>query len=64
MGHTLKILIHEADPHSRKVVITVFARVFCLSVRTSVPTFQNLAKQNNFQGKIVIATGGTVRLVE
>ena len=23
-------------------------------------TFQNLAKQNNFQGKIVIASGGTV----
>ena len=44
------ILIHENDPQSQPVVITVFAR----GVRTSVPTFQNLAKQNKFQARIVI----------
>ena len=30
----------------------------------SVPTFQNLAKDNNFQVKIVITTGKTVGLAE
>ena len=35
-----------------------------LSVRPYVPTFQNLAKQNDFQVKIVIATGGAVDLAE
>ena len=32
-----------------------------LSVRPSIPTFQNLAKQNKVQA---IATGGTVGLAE
>ena len=36
--------IHSADPHSRPVVITIFTRLVSLSV----PTFKNLAKQNNF----------------
>ena len=44
-------LIHETDPQSWPVVITTFARVL------SVPTFRNIAKQNNFQVRIVIATG-------
>ena len=38
----------------------IFTRVVC----TSVPTFQNLAKQNKVQARIVIATGGTVGLAE
>ena len=33
-------------------------------VRLSVPTFQNRTKQNNIQGRIVIATSGTVCLGE
>ena len=40
------------DPRGRPtVVISVF-------------TFQNLVKQNNFQVRIMIATGGTVFLAE
>ena len=35
-----------------------------VSVRPSVPNFKYPAKQNNFQVRIVIATGGTVGLVE
>ena len=38
----LSILIHSAYPQSRMIVIIVFAHV----VRTYVPTFQTLAKQN------------------
>ena len=38
------VLIHEADPQSRPVVIIVFAHI----VRTSVPTFQN---KTNFKRK-------------
>ena len=53
-------LIHLADPQSRPVVIIVFTLV----VRPSVPTFQHLTKQHNFQMKIVIATDRTVGLVE
>ena len=47
MWHSMKVktLIHEADPQSWPVVITIFARVVCPSVRPSVPTFQNFAKQ-------------------
>ena len=45
-------LIHSADPQSWPVEIIVF------------PLFINLAKQNNFQVRIVIATGGTVGLAE
>ena len=33
-------------------------------IHESVPTFQNFAKQNNFQDKIVIGTGGAVDLAE
>ena len=47
-------LIHEADPHSRPAVITIFA----LGVCPYVPTFPNLTKQGNFQVRIVIAFGG------
>ena len=50
--HT-QIMIHSADPQ---------INIFTHDVRTS--TFQNLAKQNNFQVKIVIATGGTMYLAE
>ena len=35
-----------------------------LSVRTYVPTFQNLAKQNKFQAKTMFTTGETVGLAE
>ena len=42
------ILIHEADPQSRPVVIIVFAHVVLSSVRPSVPTFQN---KTNFKRK-------------
>ena len=38
-----------------------YCRKCCLSVS---PSFQNLTKQNNFQMRIVIATGGTVGLAE
>ena len=55
------MLIHEAYLQSRPVVNTIFTR----GVRPSVPTFQNnLAMQNNFQLRIVMATGGTVGLAE
>ena len=57
------LLIHEANPQSQPVVITVFTHVirpyFNLS-GLSIPTFQILAKQNNFHVKIMIATGRTV----
>ena len=55
------LLIHEAYQHSPcPVVITVFTRV--LSVRTSVPTFQNIAKQKRVN--IMIATERIVSLAE
>ena len=53
------ILIHVANPQSRPVVITIFRRG-C----PSIPTFQILLKENNYQVTIVIATGGTVDLAE
>ena len=54
-------MIHEADPQSRPVVIIIFARGVCTSVR---PHILNFANQSNFQAKIVIATGGTIGLAE
>ena len=39
-----------------------FARGICPSVRPSVPTFHNIAKQNKFIEKIVITTDGAVGL--
>ena len=53
----LNHLIHEADPKSLPVVVTIFTRGVC----SFVPTFQILANQNNVQ---VSATGGTVGLAE
>ena len=50
-----RLMIHEADPQSRPVVITIFTYV-------PVSTFQNLAKQNKVLVKIVIAKGKTVGL--
>ena len=51
-----EILIQETDPQSRPIVITIFTLVvypyFCLYVR---PLFK--ISQDNFQVKIVIATG-------
>ena len=41
-----------------------YFRMCRLSVRPSVPTFQNFAKQNKVSAGIVIATGGTVGLAE
>ena len=56
-----------ADPQSLPVVITIFVRVVCTYVLSSVrsfSTFQNLAKQNEVQVRMVIAIGGTVGLGE
>ena len=39
-------LIHEADPQSRSVVITIFARVVCSSVR---PLFKILQNKTTFK---------------
>ena len=47
-------------PQSWPVLIIVFAQV----VRPSVPTFQNLAKQNKIQAKTMFTTGETVGLAE
>ena len=52
-----EVLIHEADPQSRSVYS---AHV----VRPSVPTFQNLAKQNKFHMKTLFTNGETVYLAE
>ena len=52
------ILIHLADPHSRPIVIIIFAHV---SVHTSV---KNIAKQKKQRVKIMIVSGGTVGLAE
>ena len=46
------LLIHEADPQSRPVVINIFTRVVRLSVRTSIPTSKSrktkqLSSENN-----------------
>ena len=53
-------LIHEADlSHSGSEVITIFTRTVITSV-----TFQNIAKLNKFQVKVMIATGVIVGLAE
>ena len=41
-----------------------YFHTWCLYVRASISTFQNLAKQNKVQVRTVIATGGTVGLAE
>ena len=56
------LLIHSANPQSRPIGIIVFAHVVRLSVRPSVPTFQNLAKLNKV--KTMFPTGDTVGLAE
>ena len=53
-------MIHKADP--RTVVITIFTRDVRTYIRPS--SFQNLAKQNEFQVRLVITTRGTVGLAE
>ena len=53
-----------SDPRGRTTVTTGsdhYFHMWCLYVRTS-PLFE--IKQNNFQVKIVIVTGGTVGLAE
>ena len=59
-------MIHEADPQSRRVVITISHVVsVCPYVRAYAPgPVSNLAHQNKFQVKIVIVTSGTVGLAE
>ena len=58
------------DPRGRPTVPAGsdhYFRTCCPYIRhyvAYVPTFQNLAKQNKVQTKIVIATGGTVGLAE
>ena len=54
-------LIHKAGPQSRPVVITIFARGVCPSVR---PHFSKSHKKTHRQVRIVIATGRTVGLAE
>ena len=46
------------DPRGRPtVMLTIISRIVCTSVLPSVPTFQNLIKQNNCQARIVTAAG-------
>ena len=52
------LLILSPDLQSRPVVVTIFTSDVC----TSIPALKNLAKQNKFYFKTVIATGGTVDL--
>ena len=52
-----------ADPQSRLVVITVFTHVV-RPIRPSVPTFQNLVKQNKCQVRAIFTIGETVCLAE
>ena len=47
-------------PLGRPTTILIILFSLMSSKGPSVPTFQNRAKQNNFQVKIVIVTGGTV----
>ena len=56
--HLFALLIHEACSDHYFHMTVVFVRL------PAVPTFQNLAKQNKFQVRIMIATGGTVSLAE
>ena len=54
------LLIHSANPQSWPLVITFFH-----TCRTSISTFPKLAKENNFQVKIVkIVTDGIVNQAE
>ena len=48
------LLIHSDAPQSRRVVIIVFAQV---SVCTSVPTFQNIAKQTSLENNVRCLSG-------
>ena len=53
-------LIHSADPQT-PTSGHYFRTDF---IRASVPTFQNIAKQNKRRVQIMITTGGTVGLAE
>ena len=55
----LFLLIHDADPQSRPVVIIVFAHVFRSYVRPSVrpSVCPHFSKQNKFQTEAMFATG-------
>ena len=59
---TLQVVIHESQhrPAGSDHYIQTCCPSVCTSVRSFVPTFQNLPKQNRVQVRIVIATGGTV----
>ena len=52
------------DPLVRPIVMAGSDIVFAHVVRPSVPTFQNLAKQNKFQAKTMFTTGEIVVLAE
>ena len=53
------------DPLGRPTVPVVIIISHVVYVRPFAPTFQNLAKQNNFQVRIVmIAIGGTLGMAE
>ena len=55
----ISFLIHSANPQLITAGNTsMFSHM--LSVRPSVPTFQNLAKQNKFQVKTMFTTGDIV----
>ena len=58
------LLIHSADPQSRRVGIIVFTHVVRPSVRPSVRTFQNLVKQTKFKVNTMFTTGAAVDLAE
>ena len=52
------------DPHGRPTVTTPVHKWSLYTHVLSVPTFQNLAKQNKFQAKTMCTMGETVRLAE
>ena len=57
----------KIDPLGQPTVTAgsdLYFRTCCPSVRPSVPTCENLAKQYNFQARIVVATGETTGLAE
>ena len=60
-------LLDFIDPLGRPTVPAGSDHCFhtcCPSVRTSVPTFQNLAKQKKYQVKTMFTTGKTIDLAE
>ena len=64
--HHPQLILREKktiDPRGRPTV-TARSDHYIRTCCPYVPAFQNLSKQNNFQVRIVIASGGTVGLAE